>query len=362
MIRTVLIDDERPALRNLEHHLSKYKEIEIVGQFTNEIKGIARIKQGDIDLIFLDIEMPKMKGIEVADKILSISKDTQIIFVTAYDNYALDAFEVNALDYIMKPVSSKRLDKTIDRVLKSYKNEIGLYIQCLGGLEYRLENGEIIKWRTKKAEELFALLLHYQGKGVSREIIMDILWPEMDIKKASNNLYTTSYYIRKTLEEHGFEDMLDRDKEKYCLKIKPNQVDFIEFSNKVEQIDNNNISLEELLEISKIYKGQYMKDKGYEWANTYVVWFENAYTKVQFEIAKRQYKENNIKKSSDSLKILIHYNPFYEKAYEKLIEILIELKDYISVKKYYNDYLIMMKNELGLKPSNKLKKIIKNII
>jgi two-component SAPR family response regulator len=116
LIKTILIDDERPALNNLECLLKGYDQIEIVGLYTDVTKVFDEIKKEEVHLIFLDIEMPKIKGIEAAEKILAIDSNVQIVFVTAYNNYALDAFEVEAVDYVMKPIIKKRLDKTIERI------------------------------------------------------------------------------------------------------------------------------------------------------------------------------------------------------------------------------------------------------
>ncbi|MBP2655195.1 MAG: two component transcriptional regulator, LytTR family [Firmicutes bacterium] len=119
MLRTVLLDDERPALKALEHLLGQYPTIEIAGSFTDVDQALELIKSGNIHLLFLDIDMPKQTGIEVAKKVYSQNSSIKIIFITAYQQFAVDAFEVNAIDYIMKPVSPKRLDSAIKRLALS---------------------------------------------------------------------------------------------------------------------------------------------------------------------------------------------------------------------------------------------------
>ncbi len=116
MLRTVLVDDERPALKALEHLLSQYPSVEIAGSFTDIEEALQLIKSGTIHLLFLDIDMPKQNGIEFAREIHRLSSNIEIVFVTAYQQFALDAFEVKAIDYIMKPISKKRLDSTIERL------------------------------------------------------------------------------------------------------------------------------------------------------------------------------------------------------------------------------------------------------
>ncbi|MBP2642558.1 MAG: putative sensor protein [Firmicutes bacterium] len=117
MLKTVLVDDERPSLKALEHLLKQYSNIEIVGSFTDIDQALELVKCDPIHLLFLDIDMPKLNGIGVAKKIFGENSTIEIVFVTAYNQFAVDAFEVNAIDYIMKPVSKKRLDRTIERIV-----------------------------------------------------------------------------------------------------------------------------------------------------------------------------------------------------------------------------------------------------
>ena len=140
MIRTVLIDDERPALKGLEFMLKKYDSIQIIGMYTNPIEAIDVIANLKPDVVFLDIEMPQLRGIDAASAILDACEGVEIIFVTAYDQYAIEAFELNSLDYLLKPVATERMDKTIARVLthknkhQEKKNE-KLQIRLFGGFQ-----------------------------------------------------------------------------------------------------------------------------------------------------------------------------------------------------------------------------------
>ena len=128
MLKTVLVDDERPALKALEHLLSQYPNVEITGSFTDIEKAWKLIKNGNIQLLFLDIDMPKQNGIEIAKEIQRQNSNIEIVFVTAYQQFALDAFEVKAIDYVMKPVSKKRLDNTIERLARNSQAINGLAV------------------------------------------------------------------------------------------------------------------------------------------------------------------------------------------------------------------------------------------
>src|SRR5690625_3337038 len=103
-MRTILVDDEPLALDYLEIQLDKIKDITVVEKFTNlDILDHVKLIE-NIDLVFLDIEMPGKNGLEIAEQLLEVNPTLEIVFVTAYDEYAVQAFELNALDYLLKPI------------------------------------------------------------------------------------------------------------------------------------------------------------------------------------------------------------------------------------------------------------------
>ncbi len=120
-LRALIVDDEYPARQELRYMLQNFDNVEIVGEATNANEALALIKALDYHIIFLDIAMPGMSGLELGAAIQDLSRKPHIVFVSAYDEHALKAFEVNAVDYILKPMEEQRLRKTIDKVLKSYQ-------------------------------------------------------------------------------------------------------------------------------------------------------------------------------------------------------------------------------------------------
>ncbi|MCF8415827.1 MAG: LytTR family DNA-binding domain-containing protein [Crocinitomicaceae bacterium] len=111
--KTLIIEDERLAREELKLLLKDYLEIEIIGEAKNGEEGLQKIKEQKPDLLFLDVSMPGMTGFEMLKHLEEIPR---VIFVTAYDEYALKAFEVNALDYILKPVDPDRLKEAIAKL------------------------------------------------------------------------------------------------------------------------------------------------------------------------------------------------------------------------------------------------------
>lgn len=124
MLKVILIDDERLARSELKRLLQDFPDIEVIGEAANASEGIEKIESLNPDLIFLDIQMPGKTGF---DMLLELEKAPHVIFVTAYDEYAIKAFDVNALDYLMKPVEPKRLADALLKVKQKDEEEILSY-------------------------------------------------------------------------------------------------------------------------------------------------------------------------------------------------------------------------------------------
>lgn len=117
-LRALIVDDEYPARKELRFLLSKYDTIEVVGEATNAQEALALIKALDYSILFMDIEMPGMNGLEVGELIQEMPNPPQVIFISAYDEYAVKAFDVNAVDYLLKPFEEKRLGQAIEKVFR----------------------------------------------------------------------------------------------------------------------------------------------------------------------------------------------------------------------------------------------------
>jgi two-component system LytT family response regulator len=120
MLKVILIDDERLARSELKRLLLDFPDIEVIAEAANANEGIEKIESLNPDLIFLDIQMPGKTGF---DMLTQLEKAPHVIFVTAYDEYALKAFDVNALDYLMKPVEPKRLAEALLKVRQKEEEE-----------------------------------------------------------------------------------------------------------------------------------------------------------------------------------------------------------------------------------------------
>jgi two-component system, LytTR family, response regulator LytT len=118
-INTVIVDDERPARDELAYLLKGFPEVNVIAQGKNGLEAVALIKEHNPDLVFLDVQMPGLDGFGVIQKLMERKlRVPQIVFATAFDNYAVHAFEVNAVDYVLKPFDKARIGKAIQRAKK----------------------------------------------------------------------------------------------------------------------------------------------------------------------------------------------------------------------------------------------------
>jgi len=163
-INTVIVDDERPARDELVYLLKSFPEVNIVALGKNGLDAIALIKEHDPDLVFLDVQMPGLDGFGVIKKLVERKlRVPQIVFATAYDNYAIQAFEVSAVDYVLKPFDKARIGKAVQRAKKM--------VDAHTSPVDRLENlvGQLSAPAPAKSAQPVKLLV----KSLSRLILVD---------------------------------------------------------------------------------------------------------------------------------------------------------------------------------------------
>jgi two-component system LytT family response regulator/two-component system response regulator LytT len=122
-IRAVLVDDEQLARDELGYLLGSVGGVEVIGQAGNGVEALSTIDRLQPDVVFLDVQMPGLTGFEVARRLLDKRAASQIIFVTAFDQHAIEAFEVNAVDYLLKPVDPARLEVAVDRARRRISSD-----------------------------------------------------------------------------------------------------------------------------------------------------------------------------------------------------------------------------------------------
>lgn len=263
MLRIAVLDDENHALERFEKVSRGFEEFSQCKLFGDADDLFGYLENNVLDVIFLDIEMPGKSGIQLAEELCMINPEITVVFVTAFSHYAVDAFELSVFDYIMKPVSEERLRKTVDRLLRSRQQlnpeeDKKVSIQCFGRFECKIDEKVLSLNHLMKAKELLAFLVSRKGALTSWQQITEALWPEADYEKAHNNLYVTTYRLRKWLAENRLSQLFECKRNGYRVLLS-------EFSCDLYELEKAEIT-GDTTRMKRLYQGEFFEEDGYEWA------------------------------------------------------------------------------------------------
>ncbi|MFB9276036.1 response regulator [Cohnella cellulosilytica] len=360
MIRALLIDDEEIALDVLEILLREIGDVEVVGKYSKVSLAVEEAAKLRPDLIFLDIEMPGTSGLVAGELLSARCPEAEIVFVTAYHQYALEAFEKNAIGYLLKPVAKDRLRKALGRyealrtraarradsaaeggagpgesAPAAARQELSLRV--MGSLELYGGEGRLVTWRTRKTKELFAYLWSHGGKPVYRYHILDHLWPDVDSERAKSLFHTTLYNVRNLLRTEGFPDMVAFGDERYWMNADHVTSDAERLNAVMRGGDGGDAN--ELLEL---YRGDFLETEHYDWAESRRIELKTAYIRHLdrlSETADASVKERLLWK-------LLELDPYRSDVYERLRLLLGESRDAVSVRKL-EEWKRQMEGELA---------------
>jgi two-component system, LytTR family, response regulator len=195
-LRAVVVDDEEPARDELCFLLQQVGGVDIVAQAANGVDALRMLEEHQPDVVMLDVQMPGITGFEVARRALQEGVEAQLVFVTAFDQYAIDAFEVNAVDYLLKPVDQERLATAVERVRKRLAADRTTHSapadEDLGRLLQRLSE------RTGRREQL-AIKVDDRFLLIQTDEVVHVSMENEEIRVVTNSLSGTSNY--RTLDE-----------------------------------------------------------------------------------------------------------------------------------------------------------------
>ncbi|WP_135548117.1 response regulator [Paenibacillus cymbidii] len=271
MISVVVIDDERRAANMLHRLLEEIGGVRVDGVFTNPLEALERLESGQFrpDAVFLDIDMPGMRGTEAAQRIQNVDETIHILFVTAYRDYAIEAFDLHSLDYVLKPVSKERLEKSVARIDANLRRRATrpravpapLAVRCFGKFQLIGPDGEPLKWRTARTKELCAFLAHYAGQAVERDVILETIWPDTPLEKALAQLYTIVSYLRKMFADEGARQVITKGDSGYKMDLSGLGSDVREFEALISAGGEENQR-----KAAALYEDHYMQEEQYPWA------------------------------------------------------------------------------------------------
>ena len=249
----IAVDDEKLALDVLVDTINEVvPEAKIFG-FRQPLEAISFVETENFDVAFLDIKMRGMTGLELAKRLKDINGKVNIIFVTGYSEYSLDAFRLYASDYLLKPVDEEQIKKAIENLRNPvnipYKKKVK--IKCFGNFEVFVNN-EPLAFNRKKTKELFAYLVDRKGASCSMGEITAKLWEDKpDSVSQKSNLRNLIYDLKNTLANSGADDVIVKNRNTIRLKSELVDCDYYEF-------------LKGNLSAVNTYQGEYMLQ--YSWA------------------------------------------------------------------------------------------------
>ena len=247
-MKVLVVDDEKLQLLRLEQTVKSVLKDAEVFSYTNPKEALEGSTKDLIDVAFLDIEMPVINGIQLAKTLKLSNPNINIIFVTAYDSYALEAYKIHASGYISKPVNEERVKAEIENLRHPIQMQSKKRIQakCFGNFELFCDQ-EPIKFSYSKSKELLAYLIDREGAAISINELNAVLWEE-DHKSYLRNIIVD---IRKTLASLGASDVFIKKHNECYIDVNKIDCDSYEFKN------NNPNAI-------RMYRGEYMAQ--YSWA------------------------------------------------------------------------------------------------
>ncbi len=249
-------DDEKLLLDTLQRKIQEAAPGARVEAFSRASDVLREVRENGMrpDVAFLDIEMPGIRGLELAKKIRESSPDTQIIFVTGYSEYAVEAFRLHARGYVLKPVTTERIREELNQLgsAKGYAADPArLNVRCFGYFEV-FWKGEPLHFARRHTRELLAFLVDRKGAVCTSGEIIAALWEgKDDLRRKGSYLRSLTADLKQSLKEIGMEQVLIRQYNQWAIRPELLDCDYYRF-------------LEGDIDAVNAYRGEYMLQ--YSWA------------------------------------------------------------------------------------------------
>ncbi|MFC5406999.1 response regulator [Cohnella soli] len=365
MIRVIIVEDEQPTLDLMERLVGRHPLLEVAGTFTSPLEALEQYTLLKPDAVFLDVEMPKMGGLELANKLREIDEDIQIVFTTAYPDYAVDAFRVSAVDYLLKPVTSDDLERVVARLSKNYSLRSNLEapvavgepsVRCLGTFETRKVDGSLISWPTRKTEELFAYLLAYPNRLAGKWQLADLLWTDMEEDRALHNVHNAIYRLKKALKEAGLPVDLTHSNEGYLLRVAPAFTDierFRDFMKRTSAIDIRNAT--EAEKLFRSCRGELFGGKDYVWSSGLAAEVSAQKASLALMLASYYREIADMAAAKMTLRTYLADAPLDEEINAELLRLYAESGESGAFRNHYEQYAQRLEAELGVRPTESIR-------
>lgn len=345
----------------------------IVYCYTNPLQALEAEEVKSADVLYLDIEMPEVSGLNIARQIHDINMNCEVVFITGHNEFAVEAFDVNALDYLLKPLTKAQVDRSIERIQKRRgineevkdKKDITnrrISISLFGKtLVYTNDGSKSLRFVTTKGAEVFCfMLLQKSGIEVSKWKLIDEIWSDKDVSKGDINLRSTISRLNKTFRDNGILISLKSTRNGYQLEVSSEvdvEVDVFlleEIANKNYLINEDNLISYEIILLH--YNDMLLEDFDSEWCTIYRTLYHR-YFKIAAQKLTAYYKkvQQNPIRIMSIIESIIKYEPYDDEIREMALNLTYQIYGKLEAKNYYKDYINLIKHDLDMKPGSKLK-------
>lgn len=388
MMRVLIVDDEDLSLKRLNRILTASGEVQICGAFHDPEEAVEYAKKHRFDAAFLDITMPRISGMTLIGELRKFHPSLPVVLVTGYEEYAVQAFDHEVIDYVIKPVTAERLNRSISRLKQRLEEssagsrepepetetaedaEANIQVAVAPRLTVRLFGGFAVhggdgrdgplKLRTPKTEELLAFLLY--NRSTTRDALTDTLWKDLSPQKASTNLNSTLYYVRRAIGDGGEQPLILKDRSGIRMDREAIDCDLYEFEELFRQMRRTSEHQHDPARFERmdaLYTGEFLKDRHYEWAFARARQLEMDFIAMLDTAARYHAKIEQPLRALYYLERILQLDPIREDVHREIIVLYLSLGRKSDAKRQYRTLEKVLDEELGSKPSAEIERVIR---
>lgn len=360
-MKVLIINDQKKVRSELSKMLATFDCVGSIDQHANPYDGLVAAKKNKPDVVFLNIEMSALNGLAVAEHLKSELPEIGIVFVTEHRHYAVQAFEINAVDYLTRPLTYERLENTFKRLKHqlSIRKKQEVIINCFGALSFATEKENKlidVRWRTRKTEELFAYLVFYHNEKMRKDLLVDLFWPHINWQRGISQLYSAIYQIRQTMQKFDFDIEIESTDQYYVLHLNGFETDVKLWEEQIDslpEINEKTLSLH--IQTIYQYQGDLFGDYQYSWIQKErnrirETWLYHIQQISSYLLKKDKYIQ--------TINIYHHVQDVYptgEDAFFMLMKLYAYMNNYQAVELQYKALQQMLRKELGTKPRKEIR-------
>lgn len=355
-MKVVVIDDNPTSLAQMEMELSKLKDIQLMKSFLDPKEAKTFIIENEVDTVLLETEFSKVSGLDMTEQIQQVKPDVMVSFVSTNEKYAVEAYELNIIDYIIKPVMKSRLKKTLTRMKDLHRLHNAdpikaLDIQLCNRFEFIRENKyEPIVWQTKKSEELFLYLLHHNTEVLSKQTLRKVLWPN---EKASTIRFNkTIAQVKEVLERFNSHFELMESDQGYQLQLEHVYVDMWQWKEELSKLPAiSDTSINDYERVMRKNAGVYLNCYPFDWLTEDQEALEAAWASVALKIAQYYYDKKIYGIAQHWYRTICARRPGDESAFLALMKVYELQGNEIQIARCYKELQLTLLKKHAIAPS-----------